>query len=326
MKTLKNQMNESNMKILPKYLFVLTLLTLRGSRSIWRPPTSLITWSHWGLVSTVVGRVIFRPVLSYESQRSWSAWVRRVRRGGLKSLFPPASKAVSSCFFLLLGMARHQVPEPTPSWTYLALVWAARVPCPGPCGLELSEKTQCRFSGFGIAHGDCLRWKTWAKACLSCLNPGTCSYPSTCRKTLGSRCSLGMRLFAKTLPPHLFSEGRHFPTFSRISDLILSLNFPQKWKIFFKSKDCFVCIIFSFFLLSLIINHWFFWLHQVLAVACGIWFPDQGSNLSPLLWEGRVLATGPPGRSRHYFFHFSLDVKSEKAMAPHSSTLGWKIP
>ena len=156
-----------------------------------------------------MGRVIFRPVLSYESQRSWSAWVRRVGRGGLKSLFPPASKAISSCFFLLLGMARHQFPEPTPSWTYLALARAARAPRPGPCGLELSEKTQCRFLGFGVAHGDRLRWKTLAKACLSCLSPGTCSCcPSTCRKTLGSCGNLGMRLFAKTLLPRLFSKEK----------------------------------------------------------------------------------------------------------------------
>lgn len=235
------------MKILPKYLFVLTLLTLRGSRPIWRPPTSLIIWSHWGLVSTVVGRVIFRPVLSYESQRSWSAWVRRVGRGGLKSLFPPASKAISSCFFLLPGMARHQFPEPTPSWTYLALARAARAPCPGPCGLELSEKTQCRFLGFGVAHGDRLRWKTRAKACLSCLSPGTCSYPSTCRRTLGSRCNLEMRLFAKILPPHLFSEGRHFPTFSRFSDLILSTSLRSE-KYFFKVKTALWALFFLSFL------------------------------------------------------------------------------
>ena len=31
--------------------------------------------------------------------------------------------------------------------------------------------------------------------------------------------------------------------------------------------------------------------------ACGIYFPDQGSNLGPLHWECRVLATGPPGQS-----------------------------
>ena len=27
------------------------------------------------------------------------------------------------------------------------------------------------------------------------------------------------------------------------------------------------------------------------------WFPNQGSNLSPLYWECGVLATGPPGKS-----------------------------
>ena len=30
---------------------------------------------------------------------------------------------------------------------------------------------------------------------------------------------------------------------------------------------------------------------------CGIWFPHQGSNLGPLLWELEVSAIGPPGKS-----------------------------
>ena len=34
---------------------------------------------------------------------------------------------------------------------------------------------------------------------------------------------------------------------------------------------------------------------ELLAVACGIQFPDQGLNPGPLHWEVRVLATGPPG-------------------------------
>ena len=35
-------------------------------------------------------------------------------------------------------------------------------------------------------------------------------------------------------------------------------------------------------------------------VACGIEFPDQGSNLGPLHWECGILATGPPGKSRSF--------------------------
>ena len=34
---------------------------------------------------------------------------------------------------------------------------------------------------------------------------------------------------------------------------------------------------------------------ELLAAACGIKSPDQGSNLGPLHWELRVLATGPLG-------------------------------
>ena len=46
----------------------------------------------------------------------------------------------------------------------------------------------------------------------------------------------------------------------------------------------------------------FLWLSQVLVAACGIQFPDQGLNPSPLHWELGVLATGPPGKS--LFLHF----------------------
>ena len=38
-------------------------------------------------------------------------------------------------------------------------------------------------------------------------------------------------------------------------------------------------------------------LHQVLVAACGISFPDQGSNLGLLHWEHRVSAGAPPGES-----------------------------
>ena len=31
--------------------------------------------------------------------------------------------------------------------------------------------------------------------------------------------------------------------------------------------------------------------------ACGIYFPDQGSNSGPLYWKCRILATGTPGKS-----------------------------
>ena len=32
-----------------------------------------------------------------------------------------------------------------------------------------------------------------------------------------------------------------------------------------------------------------------LLVACGIWFPDQGLDQGPLLWEHGVSVTEPPG-------------------------------
>ena len=43
----------------------------------------------------------------------------------------------------------------------------------------------------------------------------------------------------------------------------------------------------------------FIWVCQVLAVACGIQFPNQGTNSDPLLWECRVLATEPQEKSQN---------------------------
>ena len=39
------------------------------------------------------------------------------------------------------------------------------------------------------------------------------------------------------------------------------------------------------------------WVVFLPAVACGIQFPDQGSNLVPVCWEHGVSATGPPEKS-----------------------------
>ena len=52
----------------------------------------------------------------------------------------------------------------------------------------------------------------------------------------------------------------------------------------------------SLFFTIVLLKCLFIWLCQVLVVACGIQFPDQGSNLGPLHWEHRVLATGLPGK------------------------------
>ena len=48
----------------------------------------------------------------------------------------------------------------------------------------------------------------------------------------------------------------------------------------------------------LFLKYLFIWLYWVLVVACGIQFPDQGSNLGSLHWEHGVLATRPPGKSQ----------------------------
>ena len=52
-----------------------------------------------------------------------------------------------------------------------------------------------------------------------------------------------------------------------------------------------------------------------LAVACGIQFLDQELNLGSLLWEHRVLATGPSGKS--------LDHVLKTQDKPADSAPGW---
>ena len=85
----------------------------------------------------------------------------------------------------------------------------------------------------------------------------------------------------------------------------------------------------------------------------GSYFPNQGSSLQSPAVKVRILATGPPGNSQlvhflmhsiiwplvglhflglepaHLWLHKQLQfthLLSEKAMAPNSSTLAWKIP
>lgn len=231
------------MKILPKYSFMLTLLTLRGSYGLWRPPTSLIIWSHQGLVSTVVGRVIFRSFLSCESWRSWLAWVRRVGHGGLKSLLPQPAKKFLPVSSFCLGWPGITFLNQHPRGTYLALAQAAVAPCPGLCGLELPEKTHCRFLGFGgsfiettsrkrVGWGHVWTFSALGRATTLQLRErllgavalwGAFENEIICRGSSAS-CLL------MTIGISLWSSG--------LTDVILSFNFPQKWKkIFLKCKE-----------------------------------------------------------------------------------------
>ena len=43
----------------------------------------------------------------------------------------------------------------------------------------------------------------------------------------------------------------------------------------------------------------------------GSWFPDQGSSPYPLQWKGRVLITGPPGKSPCILFDDSHSDRCE---------------
>ena len=59
----------------------------------------------------------------------------------------------------------------------------------------------------------------------------------------------------------------------------------------------YIYTLYSFFLKNVYL---FIWLFQVSVAACGIYFPEQGSNLGPPHWECRILATGPPGSPKSY--------------------------
>ena len=54
------------------------------------------------------------------------------------------------------------------------------------------------------------------------------------------------------------------------------------------------------------LKHLFIWLCQVVVAACGIEFPDKGSDVDPLPWELGVLATGPPEKCQECILESSL--------------------
>ena len=110
------------------------------------------------------------------------------------------------------------------------------------------------------------------------------------------------------------------------------------------------------------ISYLFIWLRQVFIVVlncsmpCGILVPQPGMEPMSPAGQGRPLSTGPPGKSHGCFFLRKYQAKAlphlltshlyscimaingfifllykcvtikEKAVAPHSSTLAWKIP
>ena len=49
-------------------------------------------------------------------------------------------------------------------------------------------------------------------------------------------------------------------------------------------------------------------MQDLLVVACGVYFPDQGLNPGRLHWELRVPTTGPPGKS--FLFVVGLRVSN----------------
>ena len=93
------------------------------------------------------------------------------------------------------------------------------------------------------------------------------------------------------------------------SFLIIFRSFPEKemspfFITFIKNiwiHFIFLCCLWhSYFQILLI------WLLWVSVVVCGMWFPDQESNLGSLVWECRVIARGTAGNSGYSYFCWSL--------------------
>ena len=59
---------------------------------------------------------------------------------------------------------------------------------------------------------------------------------------------------------------------------------------------------------------------ELLVAACGIQFPNQGSNLSPLHWELGVLDPGPPGKA---LIHHSSGVWMYSGYHRHLINTHW---
>ena len=56
-----------------------------------------------------------------------------------------------------------------------------------------------------------------------------------------------------------------------------------------------------------------------LHVVCGIYFPDQRSNLGPLHWQHRVLTTEPPGRSLLLLLLLNLFSRERLFVTPQTA-------
>ena len=114
-----------------------------------------------------------------------------------------------------------------------------------------------------------------------------------------------------------FTQEWLFPTLSPVQVMLMLLTlfyFDLIAKVFFSFKTCisliasqaehvFISVLFLLFIYLFICKCLFIYLflcpglsrsmQDLLVAACGIKFPDQGSNPGPLHWKSGVLATGP---------------------------------
>ena len=81
-----------------------------------------------------------------------------------------------------------------------------------------------------------------------------------------------------------------------------------------------LCLFVVFLILFIWLRLFFIATYELLVAACGIQFPNQGSNPGLLHWELEVLATGPPQESLnhtlsngilHYLNFMSIKAKNQ---------------
>ena len=76
-----------------------------------------------------------------------------------------------------------------------------------------------------------------------------------------------------------------------------------------KNKNCVFIWLLRVLVIACGIFNLCFSMQALLDAACGIQFPDQGSNPGPRHWQHGVLATGPPGKSLTLHFESILQAK-----------------
>ena len=81
-----------------------------------------------------------------------------------------------------------------------------------------------------------------------------------------------------------------------------------------------LCLFVVFLILFIWLRVFFIATYELLVAACGIQFPNQGSNPGLLHWELEVLATGPLGKSSQFLAFSNQKLLTFLGSWPHVSS------